>query len=132
MTRLLLDTTFLIDTERSGADLDEAIADEDDVAVAAVTIAELRVGALLADRRRKPTRTAYVDDIIATVPVLDYDLDVAEAHAELLAEVRSQGKPRGAHDLIIAATARASDRTVVSADAAAFRNLPGVDVRSHR
>ena len=132
MTRLLLDTTFLIDTERSGADLDEAIADEDDVAVAAVTIAELRVGALLADRRRKPTRTAYVDEIIATVPVLDYDLDVAEAHAELLAEVRSQGKPRGAHDLIIAATARASDRTVVSADAAAFRNLPGVDVRSHR
>jgi len=132
MTRLLLDTTFLIDTERAGSDLGEVIADEDDVAIAAVTIAELRVGALLADRRRKALRTAYVDDIVATVPVLDYDLDVAEAHAELLAGVRSQGKPRGAHDLIIAATARASDRTVVSADAAAFRNLPGVDVRSHR
>jgi len=132
MTRLLLDTTFLIDTERAGSDLGEVIADEDDVAIAAVTIAELRVGALLADRRRKAIRTAYVDDIIATVPVLDYDLDVAEAHAELLAGVRSQGKPRGAHDLIIAATARASDRTVVSADAAAFQNLPGVDVRSHR
>ena len=132
MTRLLLDTTFLIDTERAGSDLGEVIADEDDVAIAAVTIAELRVGALLADRRRKAIRTAYVDDIIATVPVLDYDLDVAEAHAELLAGVRSQGKPRGAHDLIIAATARASDRTVVAADAAAFRNLPGVDVRSHR
>jgi len=132
MTRLLLDTTFLIDTERAGSDLGEVIADEDDVAIAAVTIAELRVGALLADRRRKALRTAYVDDIVATVPVLDYDLDVAEAHAELLAGVRSQGKPRGAHDLIIAATARASDRTVVAADAAAFRNLPGVDVRSHR
>jgi len=132
MTRLLFDTTFLIDTERAGGDLDEVIADEDDVAIAAVTIAELRVGALLADHRRKATRIAYVDDIIATVPILDYDLDVAEAHAELLAEVRSQGKPRGAHDLLIAATARAFDRTVVSSDAMAFRDLLGVDVRSHR
>ena len=132
MTRLLLDTTFLIDAERAGGELDQLIADDDDVAVAAVTIAELRVGARLADRRRKAARTAYVDDIIATVPILDYDLDVAEVHAELLAEVRTQGKPRGAHDLIIAATARASDRLVVSADSRAFQNLSGVDVRSHR
>lgn len=132
MTRLLFDTTFLIDAERAGGALDQVIADEDDVAIAAVTIAELRVGALLADRQRKAPRTAYVDDIIATVPILDYDLDVAEAHAELLAEVRTQGKPRGAHDLIIAATARASDRTLVSVDASAFQNLSGVDVRSHR
>ena len=60
------------------------------------------------------------------------DLVVAEAHAELLAEVRSQGRPRGAHDLIIAATARASGRTVLSADGTAFSDLPGVEVRSHR
>ena len=55
MTRLLLDTTFLIDAERSGDILDEFIEDDDDVAVAAVTIAELRVGALLADGRRRTT-----------------------------------------------------------------------------
>jgi len=57
---------------------------------------------------------------------------VAEAHAQLLAEVRAQGRPRGAHDLIIAATARAFDRTVLSADATAFRDLAGVTARSHR
>ncbi len=130
MTRLLFDTTFLIDAERSGDDLDDLIDDDDDVAIAAVTVAELRVGALLANRKRKATRTVYVEDIIATVPVLDYDLDVAEAHAALLVEVRTQGKPRGAHDLIIAATARASNRSVVSADRTAFIDLPGVDVRS--
>ncbi len=132
MTRLLFDTTFLIDAERSGDDLDAVLDDEDDVAIAAVTVAELRVGALLAGRSRRSTRTAYVDDIVATVPVLGYDLVVAEAHAELLAEVRSQGRPRGAHDLIIAATARASGRTVLSADGTAFSDLPGVEVRSHR
>ena len=130
MTRLLFDTTFLIDAERIGSDLDHVMDDDDDVAIAAITIAELRVGTLLANRRRKAARNAYVEDVIATIPVLDYDVEVAEAHAELLVEVRSRGKPRGAHDLIIAATARAFDRTVVSADDTAFRDLPGVEVRS--
>jgi tRNA(fMet)-specific endonuclease VapC len=60
--------------------------------------------------------------------VLAYDLDVAEAHAVLLADVRAQGCPRGAHDLIIAATARASGRTVVTGDAGAFAGLPGVSL----
>ena len=132
MTRLLFDTTFLIDAERSGDDLDEVIDDDDDIAIAAVTVAELRVGALLADRRRKASRSAYVDDIITTIPVIDYDIDVAEAHAELLVELRSQGSPRGAHDLIIAATAKASDRTIITADRTAFRALPGVNVRAYR
>lgn len=132
MTRLLLDTTFLIDAERSGDILDEFIEDDDDVAVAAVTIAELRVGALLADGRRRTTRAAFVDEVIDTIPALGYDLDVAEAHAELLVQVRAQGKPRSAHDLIIAATAKAFDRTIVSADDGAFRELPGITVRGHR
>ena len=132
MTRLLFDTTLLIDAERTGDDLDEVIDDDDDIAIAAITVAELRVGALLADRRRKASRSAYVDDIITTLPVIDYDLDVAEAHAELLVEVRSLGSPRGAHDLIIAATAKASDRTIITADHIAFRALPGVNVRVHR
>jgi tRNA(fMet)-specific endonuclease VapC len=57
---------------------------------------------------------------------------VAEAHAALLVSVREQGRPRGAHDLIIAATARTFDRTVVSADGRSFVDLPGVEVRSHR
>ena len=129
MTRLLFDTTFLIDAERTGDGLDDVIDDNDDVAIATVTIAELRVGALFATGRRRTARTAYVDDVVATIPVLAYDVDVAEAHAELLLEVRTQGRPRGAHDLIIAATAKAFDRTVISADRTAFRDLPGVEVR---
>ena len=132
MSRLLFDTTFLIDAERAGDDLDDLIADDDDVAVAAVTLAELRVGALLARGRRRDQRTAFVDEIAATVPVVSYDAEVAEEHALLLVEVRRQGRPRGAHDLIIAATAKAARRTVVTSDASAFDDLPEVDVRPHR
>ena len=131
LTRLLLDTTFLIDAERAGDELDEIIADEDDVAIAAITVAELLVGVELAQGKRRAERQTFVDDIVATVEVLTYDLDVSAAHAELLVAVRRQGLPRGAHDLIIAATAKASGRTVVTADRTAFEDLPDVSVRTH-
>lgn len=132
MTRLLLDTTFLIDAERTGTVVDAAIDAADDVAIAAITLAELRVGALLAHGRRQQSRTAFVDEITEAIPLLGYDAVVAEAHAGLLVEVRVQGRPRGAHDMIIAATAKVAERTVVTADARAFADLPGVEVRLHR
>ncbi len=102
------------------------------MAIAAITVAELLVGVELAEGRNRAGRQAFVDDVAATVPVLSYDLDVAAAHAELLVAVRRRGVPRGAHDLIIAATAKASNRTVVTADTTAFRDLPDVSIRGHR
>lgn len=132
MTRLLLDTTFLIDAERGDVALDSAIGDDDDVAIAAVTVAELLVGVELASSRRRPRRQAFVDDVVASIPVLSYDMSVAVEHAALLASVRRAGRPRGAHDLLIAATARSSDRVVVTADASAFDGLPGVSATGHR
>lgn len=129
MARLILDTTVFIDAERSGRRLERLIADEDDVAIAAITAAELLVGVELADDSRRAARAAFVRSVLDTLPIEDYDVQVAHAHAGLLAQVRRTGKPRGAHDLIIAATALARDRLVVSADQAAFADLPGVPVR---
>ncbi len=108
------------------------INDEDDVAIAAVTIAELRVGVALSIGRSRRLREAFLADVEATIPALDYNAHVAREHADLLVAVRQQGRPRGAHDLIIAATARATRRTVVSADKSGFDNLPGVSVRYQR
>lgn len=131
MSLLLLDTTFLIDAER-GADLDALIGDDDDVAIAAITVAELTVGVLLASPRQRTRRQSYVDEVVASIPILPYDENVAVKHANLLAAVRRAGRPRGAHDLIIAATAATSGRTVVSADRRAFDDLPGVSAIDHR
>jgi len=97
--------------------------------MAAITAAELLVGVHLADRGRKPARRKFVDDLLLSLPIEVYDLDVARVHAELLAHVRKEGRSRGAHDLVIAATARARERTVVTADAAGFEGLPDLPVR---
>ena len=112
-----------------GSNLDAVVADDDDVAIAAITAAELLVGVELASKDRRERRRAFVERILRSVPVEAYDLAVARAHASLLAHTRRAGEQRGAHDLIIAATAVASDRTVVSADAQAFDGLPGLRSR---
>jgi len=98
------------------------------VAVAAVTVAELRVGVQLAKGARRQKRAQFVTAVLDAVAIEPYDLQVAEAHAALLAHVRRKGSPRGAHDLIIAATARARERKVVSLDRGGFDKLPGVSV----
>jgi tRNA(fMet)-specific endonuclease VapC len=127
-----LDTTFLVDADRSKASLDDLIADDDEVAIAAITVAELLVGMLLADTTHRVDRQQFLDEVRRSMPIVEYDTIVAEAHAELLVAVRRQGRPRGAHDLIIAATATATQREVVTADSSAYEELPGVAVRSHR
>lgn len=129
MARLILDTAVLIGAERSARSLNRLIGDADDVAIAAVTAAELLVGVELADDARRHARAAFVQSILSTLPIEDYDLSVATEHAQLLAHVRRTGRPRSAHDLIVAATARAKDRVVVSTDATAFADLPGVHTR---
>lgn len=119
-----------MDAERGGDSLSAAVDDGDDVAVAAITLAELKVGVQLAKGRRREKRERFVAAVLGAVSVEVYDLDVAEAHAALLAHVRRTGAPRGAHDLIIAATARARERQVVSSDRAGFVDLPGVSLAS--
>ena len=128
MADLILDTGVLIAAARSGQRI-AGISAEDDLAVPAVVVAEYLVGVTLApSARRAAEQRAFLDRVIATVPVVDYDLRVARVHADLLAHVRRLGEPRGSHDLIVAATARATRRTVLTNDARArFGDLPEVD-----
>jgi tRNA(fMet)-specific endonuclease VapC len=108
-----------------------AIGDEDDVAVPALVIAEFRAGLLRESHpARRAAHAAYLAEILAVTPVVDYTADVADHHAELLAYLHRTGQERGAHDLIIAATARATGRILVTTDIEArFEELPGVEVR---
>jgi tRNA(fMet)-specific endonuclease VapC len=124
--RLILDTNVLIAYERGK--IDRAALDADELAVAAVTIAEYRVGIELADTpARAADRARALVAITSAVEVLDYTEATAAYHARLIAHARRAGTPRGAHDLIIAAHAAQTGRTVLTFDAKArFADLPGV------
>jgi predicted nucleic acid-binding protein len=124
--QLILDTNVLIAYERGK--IDTTVFDEDELAIASVTVAEYRVGIELADTpERAAERARALAAITSAIDVLDYTAATAALHARLLAHVRRSGTPRGAHDLIIAAHAAQTGRTVVSRDAKArFSDLPGV------
>src|SRR4051812_1147408 len=98
------------------------------MAVAAVTIAEYRVGIELADTAaRAADRSRALAAIISVVEVLDYADTTAVHHARIIADVRRAGTPRRAHDLIIAAHAAETGRTIVSRDVKAhFADLPTI------
>lgn len=126
--RLILDTGVLIAAERAKTSWGDVLAADDDVALAAVTVAELRTGVELATDTRREARQAFLDRVLATIPVEEYDVAVAQVHGRLLATTHRSGTQRGAHDLIIAATAAATKRTIVTADRSArFGDLPGVE-----
>lgn len=124
--RLILDTNVLIAYERGT--VDRAALDGDELAIAAVSVAEYRVGIELAGTpERAADRARALVAITSSVDVLDYSEVTAAYHARLIAHARRAGQPRGAHDLIIAAHALQSDRIILSFDAnARFADLPGV------
>jgi len=124
--RLILGTNILIAYERGT--IDRSSLDDDELAVASVSVAEYRVGIeMAATASRAAERARALVAIISAVDVLDYTQATAAHHGRLLAHVRRSGSPRGAHDLIIAAHAAQTGRTILSRDAKArFGDLPGV------
>lgn len=124
--RLIFDTNVLIAYERGT--IDQTAYDDDEIAIASVSVAEYRVGIELADTPgRAADRARALATITAAIDILDYTAATSAHHGRLLAHVRKSGTPRGAHDLIIAAHAAETGRAVVSRDVKArFGDLPGV------
>lgn len=129
MGGVVLDTSVIVAIERGHAHLPSFAHVDDHLAVAAVTVAELLSGAEQGHPSRRSDRRAQVEDFLGALAVLPYGEHEARIHAELIAHATTTGRPRGAHDLIIAATARAHGRTVVTLDRRGFASLPGVEVR---
>lgn len=126
--RLILDTGVLVASERSRSGLSTLVDDEDDIVIAAITVAELRTGIEFAGKRHQRARTEFLLRVLETLPIESYGLATAEAHGRLLAFVHRSGTRRGAHDLMIAATAVATRRTLVTTDKnARFGELPDLD-----
>lgn len=128
MDRLILDTGVLVAAVRGRA----TVPDDADVAIPAIVIAEYLAGVHLdRDAGRQVAQRAFLDEVLAVIPVHAYDRSVAEHHAALLAYTARQGQRRGPHDLIVAATGRATGRTILTTDRRArFSELPDVNART--
>ncbi|MGO8965544.1 PIN domain-containing protein [Mycobacterium sp.] len=124
---MILDTGVLVAAVRGSS----MVPEDADVAIPAIVVAEYLAGVKLdAVAGRRAAQKAFIDDLLTVVPIVNYDRSVAEHHAALLAHSRREGRRRGPHDLILAATARATGRTILTTDARArFDELPKVNAR---
>lgn len=69
-----------------------------------------------------------MEAVISRVGVLDFSVAAARVHAEIQAELMKKGQLIGAHDLIIAATARCHDLSVLTDNVNEFSRVPGLRV----
>ena len=98
-----------------------------EVAIAAITASELLHGAHRARTDgQRVTREAFVESILARLPVVSFDLIAARIHAGLWANMAAKRQMTGVHDLLIAATALASGYGVVTRDERSFPHIPGL------
>jgi tRNA(fMet)-specific endonuclease VapC len=116
--RVILDTGVLIAIERGKLDVD-AVLGVDDAAIAAITAMELLVGVERADDAHRQSRAVRVEAILSSLPIEPYTVGVARVHARLVVEAMARGRPRSANDMMIAATAAATSRILLTTDASA-------------
>ena len=128
--RVALDTGVLIALEKLGPAQDGILQPDDDVGLSPIVLAEYRVGIACAQLEYQPRMKLFLTRFLHSATLLPYDDKVLEEHVRLLIWTRRHGLPRGQHDLIIAATAAATGRTLVTFDKRAhFDELPGVDAQ---
>jgi tRNA(fMet)-specific endonuclease VapC len=120
----LIDTSVLVDLERSGAALDPA----EEAAISVITVSELLHGVHRARAGVRARRTALVERILAELEAIPITEPVARVHAEIWAAPVAKGAALAAHDLWIAATALAHDLGVATRNPRDFRRVPGLRV----
>lgn len=67
--RLILDTSVLIASEPAQATLADRIEADDDLVIAAITVAELRTGIELATEAHRANRSEFLVRVLETLPV---------------------------------------------------------------
>ncbi|MCL2653296.1 MAG: hypothetical protein FWD63_05865 [Propionibacteriaceae bacterium] len=126
--RLALDTGVLVAAERAGRVPDSWFEDDDDIGLPVIALAEFRAGVACARDDYRPRMQCFLDGFLELVGVLPYDDAVLDQHVALMAWTINHGVSRGQHDLISAATAAATGRTLLTLDGRArFDELPGVE-----
>ncbi len=123
----LLDTNVLIHAQRGQPPaVRHRLAEmgPDEVAISAVTVAELWYGA--AKHAEPEQKRKFWQRFIAPFTVLAFDSGSAEIHGELRHALRRH--PIGDRDLMIACIALANDLGVVTANVAEFNRVPGLHV----
>ena len=128
---VLIDTSVLIDHERGRVDLEARIRRREEEAffLSVVTASELLHGVHRAkDPVTRARRTAFVEGVLGSMPLLPVEIATARVHARLWADLAEEGRLIGAHDLWLAAACLTHDLRLATANVREFGRVPALEV----
>ena len=128
---VLIDTSVLIDHERGRVDLEARIRgrEEETFFLSVVTASELLHGVHRAkDPVTRARRTAFVEGVLGSMPLLPVEIATARMHARLWADLVEAGRLIGAHDLWLAAACLTHDLRLATANVREFGRVPALEV----
>ena len=131
MARLLIDTSVLIDLERSQRDVDSLAFAYPNVSfsMAAITASELLVGVHLADTgAQRQRRQEFIERLLEAIQIVPFDLRAARQHAITWSQLSKAGQMIKANDLLIGSTALAHGFAVLTSDLRDFPLIPGLSI----
>ena len=127
---LIIDTNVFIDAENGRLELGAIpVLQTEPVFIAAITVSEMLAGVKLAKTPEEYMhRHTYAESILNSIPVLDFDTEIARTYAELYAQALGQQRRSNlnVHDLQIAATALVQGYSVLTTNVDDFKGVPGV------
>jgi tRNA(fMet)-specific endonuclease VapC len=122
---ILLDSDIVVAHLKGHPGVTQKIHDHlADIAIPTIVLAELDFGAKASVRAEENLARLY--DFVRAVRLVPFDGDCAREHGTLKAELRRLGRPTGALDALIAATAIAHQATLVTHNTAHYRYIPGL------
>jgi tRNA(fMet)-specific endonuclease VapC len=126
----LLDTSILshlIRQPQGVVALRIAEVGEANVLTSVVVACELRYGAA---KRGSRKLTRQVEAVLGAITIRPLESDVERIYASIRVALEKKGTPIGAHDMLIAAHARAIDAVCVTDNVAEFNRVPGLKVEN--
>ncbi|XZE22010.1 PIN domain-containing protein [Pirellulaceae bacterium SH449] len=101
---------------------------ETQLAINPIILGELKFGILLLPKsKRRSNLLAWFETVIGYLVMLDFDAQTSEHWAQLLSELRKQGRAMPVKDSLIAATARQHQLPVVTRNSKDFA-FAGIEV----
>lgn len=124
----LIAADVVLQAERKKLDLDAWLRahPNDEVRLAAITVAELWRSSERAPLPQRTHRQKFLKSLLEVFEVVPYAEKAAIEHAHLWATLDAMGQRFSTHDLILAATALESGATVVTFQARRFETIPGL------
>lgn len=100
---------------------------ETNVLTSVIVACELRYGAAKRGSRRL---TRQVEAILGAMTIRPLEADVQKVYASIRVALEKRGTPIGAHDMLIAAHARALEAVCVTDNVREFTRVPGLKVEN--